>query len=91
MRRFCKDCGTELLTDHIYDYDENFDFHTYKCPNCDNIITDDETIVTDYDIGDIVEYNGQEHTITDLFVSEYNDKIIVELDGKINTDTTEII
>lgn len=90
MSRFCKECGTELWNGHIYDYDENFDCHIYKCPDCGNIAMEEETLLTGYEKGDIVEYKGKEYTITDIFVNNQF-QIIVELEfGKIYTDTFSI-
>jgi hypothetical protein len=88
--RFCKKCGLELLNDHIHDYDYDYDCHTYKCPDCGHIALEEETIVTDYEIGDIVEYKGKEYTITDIYINDIFE-IMVELNGGyIYTDTFSI-
>lgn len=89
--RFCKECGLELLNDHIHDYDENFDCNTYKCPDCGHIALEEETFVTEYEIGDIVEYKGKEYTITDIYINDIFE-IMVELNGGyIYTDTFSIV
>ena len=78
--RFCKKCGMELLDDHIYDYDINFECYIYECPDCGHIALEEETIITGYEIGDIVEYKGKEYRITDIYINDVFE-IMVELNG----------
>ena len=91
MTRFCKECGTKLWNGHIYDYDENFDCLIYKCPDCGHIALEEESILTGYEICDIVEYKGKEYRITDIYINDVFE-IMVELEyGKIYTEALSIV
>lgn len=85
---FCK-CGEELHTENIYNYDYDFDIHTYKCPECDSILTKNECQVTSYEVGDSVEYKSKTYTITAIFMDNYG-KICVGLDNHIFTKVSEL-
>lgn len=86
---FCE-CGQELVSDNIHNYDYDFDAHTYKCPDCGKILSENEYHKTDYEVGDIVEYENRKYKITDIFLDADN-QIMVELDNSIYTTTSEII
>ena len=86
---FCE-CGQELVSDNIHNYDYDFDAHTYECPNCGKILSENEYHKTAYEVGDIVEYENRKYKITYIFL-DIDNQIMVELDNMIYTTTSEII
>ena len=88
MKRFCK-CGAEVTNDNIFNYDYDFDCHTYECKECNTFFTDDDCFVSNYDIGDKVILDNEQHTIKDIYLSD-DYKIVLVLENDIEVTEDEI-